>query len=67
MGVPGLFKGQNITSSSRLIDISVFIINGGKWGTESMMSSLGETSKTGMSKEKTRLWQWALKELFEEE
>lgn len=28
MGGLGLFKGQNITSRSRLIDICVFIVNG---------------------------------------
>lgn len=51
----GLFKGQKITRSSTLIDIGVFIVNGREWGKESMMSSLGETSETDMSKEMTRL------------
>lgn len=50
----GLFKGQSITSSSRLIDIGLFILNGREWGKESMVCSLGETSKTDMSKETTR-------------
>lgn len=27
----GLFKGQKITSSSRLIDIGVFTVNDGEW------------------------------------
>ena len=58
----GLFKGQKITSNSRLIDIGVFIVNDGEWGKESMMSSLGETSKTDMSEEMAGLRQWALKE-----
>lgn len=47
----GLFKGQKITSNSRLIDIKKFIVNDGEWGKESMMSSHGETSKTDMSEE----------------
>lgn len=54
MGGLGLFKGQKITSSPRLIDIGVFTVNGGEQGKESMMSSLRETSKTDMSKEMTR-------------
>lgn len=53
----GLFKGQKITSNSRLIDIGVFIVNDGEWGKESMMSSLGETSKTDMSEEMAGLRQ----------
>lgn len=51
----GLFKGQKITSSATLIDIGVFVVNGREWRKESMMSSLGETSETDMSKEMTRL------------
>lgn len=64
MGGLGLFKGQKITSSYRLIDIGVLIVNGREWGKASMMSSLGETSKTDMSKKMTRLRQWALKEVY---
>lgn len=48
-------KVKKITSSSTLIDIGVFIVNGREQGKESMTtSSLGETCKTDMSKETTR-------------
>lgn len=53
----GLFKGQKITSNSRLIDIGVFIVNDGEWGKESMMRSLAETSRTAMSEEMAGLRQ----------
>lgn len=64
MGVLGLFKGQNITSRFGLIDNGIFIVNGREWEKDSMMSSLGENSKTDMSKEITRVRQWGLKEIL---
>lgn len=64
MGGLGLFKGQHITIRSGIIAFDIFIVNGRKWERDSMMSSLGENSKTDISKEMTRVRQWGLKEVL---